>query len=307
MSQVSAAVRRELPSARILSITPDEYHRDPCATPSLSASTAHVMVAESPAHARCRHPRFATTEEIEASDEDSRARATGTLVHRLLLGKGSELAVIDARDFRTNYAKAARDAAIGGGRLPVLAGRLLELFDVVETLRDRCRALGLEFTGESEVPIEWYEQGAAGPVVCRSLIDHLFMREGQIIDVKTISSANPKQISRYFVEHGYDIQEAAYTRAAEQLAGEQFTGRFDFTFLFCELEPPYAVVPVCTDGALREIGRQRWGRAVRLWERCLAQNDWPSYTDKLVTIEAPAYVINEHVASGILGREWAER
>ena len=54
MSAVAKPVRR----ARILDVTHEQYLADPCATPSLNQSTAHVMLTKSPLHAWHQHPRL---------------------------------------------------------------------------------------------------------------------------------------------------------------------------------------------------------------------------------------------------------
>jgi hypothetical protein len=289
-----------LPQARVLDCTVDVYHRDPCATPSLSSTTAKKIVSESPMHAWASHPRYGNEdgETTEADEEETKALENGKLVHRLLLEKGEELVVVDAKDWRTNAAKAERDEAKAAGKLPVLIGRHQELMDIVGNLRERCRTYGYEFTGESEVPIEWYDRGVNGPIVCRSLLDHVFVDDGVIWDVKTCRTANPKKLARSFVDNGYAIQEFAHTRALERLR-PKLTGRVKFTFLFMEIKPPYAVVPIEPDGAIREIGKRQWTRALSLWEACLTTNRWPSYVERVHVLEAPRYVIAEH-----LGDDW---
>jgi hypothetical protein len=293
-----------LPPARILACTAEEYHKDPCDKPSLSSSTAQVIVTKSPLHAWTRHPKYGQqdgdSEELEAEDEDTKAKSNGTLVHRLLLGKGAKLVVVEADNFKTKAAREKRDEAKSAGKIPVIARRLDELNAIVEILRARCADHGYEFNGDSEIPVEWYERGLQGPVLCRSMIDHAYLDDGVAFDVKTIRNASPDHIARTFVEHGYHIQDHAYTRAQEELR-PKLKGRIDLTFLFMEIEPPYAVVPVVPDGAIQEIGKQHWLRAVHLWEQCLAKNEWPSYCSSRITIEAPPWVISRH-----LGQEWAE-
>lgn len=304
MNAARKSARADLPPAKLLNCTPEEYHKDPCAVPSLSASTAHLMVSESPLHAWTRHPKFGSVESddelVEAEDDDTKAKDEGTLIHKLLLGKGTEIVVVEADSFRTKAAREIRDEARASGKLPVIAAKFEAISTAANRLRAKCREYGFEFGGDSEVGIEWYETGATGPVVCRSMLDHVYVNDGVIFDVKKIRSANPKKIARAFVEHGYDIQEHAYTRAVEGL-NPKLTGRVEMTFLFLEIDPPYAVVPIEPDGALREVGKQRWRRAVTLWEHCLAENRWPSYVNSKLVLEAPPYVITEH-----LGKEWAE-
>jgi transcriptional regulator of met regulon len=303
VNAVTKAVRAELPAARILDVTPGEYHKDPCATPSLSSTTAHKLVSESPLHAWAAHPRNEDAQldedNTDDADDDTEATRNGSLVHTLLLGKGSDIEVIEADSFRTKAAREARDAAKAAGKIPIIAPKYEEIAGVAEKLRNRLRDRGFDLTGESEVAIEWYEHGAQGPIVCRSMLDHVFVEHGVIWDLKTCRSANPRRLRRSFVDYGYDVQAFAYSRALERLR-PALTGRVQFLFLFMELQSPFAITPIEPDGAFWEIGKQRWTRAVHLWETCRVTNKWPAYTESVHVLEAPQYVISEH-----LGPEWA--
>ena len=42
----------------IYELSAEEYHADPCPTPSLSSSIARTLLASSPHHAWWEHPRF---------------------------------------------------------------------------------------------------------------------------------------------------------------------------------------------------------------------------------------------------------
>lgn len=276
--------------ARILDVTPEEYLADPCSSPSLNATTAHAIVGESPLHAWSQHPRLGGAAH---GGNGTKAMQDGTLLHRLLLDKGKEIAVIDAPDFRTNAARDARDAAIDCGKMPVLQHQFAQKAAVAAKLRDQLEARGYVFDGQSELAIEWRD----GDVLCRSMLDHARVKDGAIFEIKKVESANPKKIARTFVDYGYDIQYTAHTRALAKLRPE-FEGRIDFTFLFLEIEPPYSVVPVKPDGALREIGALRWEQALRTWRECLAANRWPGYADgEPVVLEAPQWVVTEQLGT----------
>jgi len=280
-----------LPPARILQVSDEEYFADPCSAPSLSQSIAHLLVSESPRHAWAAHPKLGNmrAEPTKALDE-------GTLIHKLMLGIGAEVVIIPFNDCRKKDAQVMRDAAIEAGKLPVIAGKYAEMQETATKLRERLRAEGFPLTGQSEVAIEWYEPGEYGPVVCRCRMDHVFVNEGRIYDIKKSRSVNPRYISRNFNDYGYPIQHVAYTRALSALNPE-VTGRIEFTFLFLELDAPHEVVPVRPDGAFREIGSLKWNQAVRTWERCLATGLWPGYSSGVVTISPPAYVMSEHLGN----------
>lgn len=285
------AVRKpSLPAARILEVNEEEYFADPCATPSLSQSIAHLLVSESPRQAWAAHPRLGNmkTESTKALDE-------GTLIHKLTLGVGAEVVIVPFNDYRKKDAQAMRDEATAAGKLPVLARRHDELQEAAMNLRGILKAEGFPLEGRSEVAIEWHEQGAEGPVVCRCRMDHVFINEGRIYDIKKSRSVNPRHITRNFNDYGYPIQHTAYTRALSAL-NPAVQGRTEFTFLFLEIDPPYEVVPIRPDGAFREIGRIKWDQAIHTWERCLAAGHWPGYAQGgVVTITPPPYIMAEHL------------
>lgn len=291
-------------AARILDCTEEEYFADPCEVPSLSQSIAGLMLSRSPLHGWSAHPRLggAPAEEGEEDDgEEDEEKSTpamdaGKLIHRLMLGKGADVVIVHFDNFKKKLAREQRDEALAAGKMPVIAAKYDGFVKAAEILRDRCARAGYPLTGESEVAIEWTEPGLNGPVVCRCRMDHVFISEGRILDIKKVRNAQPRKVARNFVEYGYDVQAVAYSRALQALQPE-LTGRIDFTFLFMELYPPFSVVPAKPDGAFREIGLNRWLTAVKLWERCLATGRWPGYSDHVVMLEAPQYVVAEHLGN----------
>jgi hypothetical protein len=286
---MNAVIKPQSPFARILEVTQDEYFADPCEIPSLSQSLAHTLITETPLHAWNTHPRFGAQRGASTKATDD-----GQLIHKLLLGKGTVIDLIAANDFRTKAAQEARDASIAKGRLPILEYRFAEAQATAEILKGKLLELGIELNGMSEVAIEWDEPGEFGPVRCRCMMDHVFFDRGKIYDIKKIRSAHPKTCGKHAVEYGYDIQHTAYTNAFTALHPE-FAGRVDFVFLFLELDAPHVITPARLDGTLRELGDQRWNRAVTTWERCLRKNHWPAYVNSIVSIEAPPWAITQEM------------
>lgn len=275
-------------TARILDCTVDEYHADPCPTPSLSASLATVMATKSPAHAWLEHPKLGKVEEPE---EGTKATDAGELIHTLMLGNGRPISIIEAPDFKTKKAREDRDVARATGKLPVLAHKLADGVKVAKILTDRLEALKITLDGESEVKIGWQCETDDGELLlCRSMIDHAFLTEGRIFDLKTIRSASPKQCSRSAIDYGYDIQWAAYTKAVGALH-PHLIGAVDMIFLFCEIEPPYAVTPARPDGMMRELGLARWNRAASTWAKCLRSGEWPGYATDVVPLTVPGWAL----------------
>lgn len=281
------------PFARILECGTDEYYRDPCARPSLSQSIATVMVQQSPLHAYLAHPRLGG---VGQAPKDSWDR--GTVIHSLVLGVDTGVHVIDASDFRTKAAQSARDEARERGVVPVLRAEYSDAILVAADIRRALEDLGIELTGRRELAIEWDEESSLGPVRCRGMLDHVDLERGLIDDLKTTRCASAKHCARAAADHGYDIQHAAYTSALRKLRPE-LAGRESFRFLFAEELPEGAprraiVTPAKLDGQFRALGAARWQRAVEMWARCLAKNEWPAYTtpnEHPIQLEPPAWAI----------------
>lgn len=275
---MNAAVEMQS-TARILDVTEDEYFRDPCQVPSLSQSIAQVMIEESPLHAWSRHPRLGGAQlEVEEDPRETAAKQRGKAMHRLILGKGADVAVLAADNFRLKASQEWKKERLAEGKVPMLARVYDEMVAAVETIRGNLAMLGVEFEGESEVAIEWRETGEHGPVLCRGRLDHIIPARGRIYDLKTIRSAHPDMCGKHSCEFGYFIQDAAYRSALSKLHPE-LEGRVEMIYLFVEVEPPYAVNFGPLDGELRELGETYWQRAIFLWERCLRRNEWPAYVD----------------------------
>lgn len=271
---LTAAQRAAIERGNVLveGISADDYHADPCPEPSLSASIARVINDESPLHAFTRHPRFSAVER-----EDSEAFDLGTALHKLLLGAGAGVCVIDAKDWRTNDTKAARALARGKGLVPMLAGQYDRAQTAAETVREKFAALGYVLDGRSEVAAFWSERDDDGhPVRCRSLIDHLKGDGQEVWDLKSTGSAHPESCRKKIEDLGYDIQRAGYTSGIGKIS-PHLAGRVDFVLLFFEVAKPFDVLPVRLSGAGRELGDRRWRRAVNAWSRGVRSGIWPGY------------------------------
>lgn len=274
-------------TAHLLTCTAREYYADPCAVPSLTQSIANTLLNESPLHAWSEHPKLGNQRKPATKAMDK-----GQLLHKLVLGEGAEIEVIEADNYRTKLAQEIRDRAIEQHRVPMLAREHADIMGALETIQNNIRAFGVHLDGQSEVGIEWTEAGKDADVLCRCRIDHL--TGSTIIDVKKTQSAHPKAAARSVITYGYHVQQAAYTNALAALKPE-LAGAIDYILLFIEVEPPYAVLPARLDGALKQMGEMRWRSAVLAWERCLATGHWPSYSEGIARLEAPPWAITEQM------------
>ena len=261
-----------------------EYHADPCETPSLSSSMAHKLLSKSPAHAYLAHPRLGG-HVSEPSDTLDR----GTVIHELVLGTVGGIVALEHDNYRTKVAREERDVARAKGKVPVLAKEMAPLKLAADAIKEGIRKHGIDLDGQSEVTAFWSERSAAGPVQCRARFDHLV--DSRIYDLKTTRSASPRDIAKSVESYGYATQSVAYLRALEANRPE-LVGRTSYRWIFCELEPPYAVTIAEPSGGLEALGNMRWLRAVEMWGRCLKNDRWPPYSEATVLVEPMPWALD---------------
>ena len=269
-------------------MTAEEYHNDPCPLPSLSSSIAKKLLRQTPRHAWAAHPRLGGPK----PQNPTSAMLFGSVTHKIVLGAGSRVRIIDAPDYRSKAAQASRDDAFNAGMLPILLDDFDRADRVAEAIRIRCQQVDpAMFTGQSELVAIWQEDG----VWCRAMMDCLRVADDDAIawidDLKTSGQdIGPSAVGKTIANMGYDLQAAFYQRAVTALDA---TKRAVVTFGFAETDPPYEATIVRLDGAAMEIGRRQVCAAVEIWRRCLAADSWPGYPADIVRAELPPW----HTAS----------
>ncbi|MFG1247305.1 PD-(D/E)XK nuclease-like domain-containing protein [Xanthobacter flavus] len=278
-------------------LTAEQYHADPCPVPSLSNSVAKILLDSSPRKAWFSHPRLNPNQE---ADESSRLDL-GTAAHAMMLGKGRDMVVVEADDWRTKAAKAERDAARAEGKTPILEKDHKRACAMIAAARAQLAHIEgaedafLTTAGEPEMVLAWKD--AAGPW-CRTMIDWTqFDPRGPIVyDYKTTqASANPAAIGRTVANLGYEVQAAFIERGFCHLFPGT-AGRLTFRFVFQEIDPPYLLSVIELDAAGLSIGRKKVAYAIDVWGRCITTGNWPGYPSKIATVEYPAFAENAWLA-----------
>lgn len=278
------------PKATGVEIVAGLYVNEPAGNdpPRLHQSLAHILVSRSPLHAW--YKAFA-----EVPEEYTDATDRGQLAHALLLG-GGEIVVVQANDWRTNAAKAERDAARANGKTPVLAHKLEEASIMTEKVLSQLQKRGIELTGESEATVIWQSPYGAW---CQGRLDHFLFKSGTIWDFKFVQNASKKTCEASFINYGYDIQHAAYVEAIETIFPE-LAGRVKMLFLFIEVDPPHALRIMPVGGTMRTSGQWRWARACEEWKQYLnfygKETPWPAYLDDGEAAECPPWALNAQIA-----------
>lgn len=262
-----------------------DYFADPCPQPSLSHSIARLLLDRSPMHAAAAHPRLLG----EMPETVSAAMDEGSILHALLLGRGSKFVALPYADYRTKEAQEARDEARAQGLIPVLHDKLESLRACAKAVEAAIRAhpdcQAFFEPGTSEAVIAWEENG----IWCRGLIDRLPNDpRAPIFDLKTTAmSAAPQDWERSLIR-SYCTQDAFYRRGWRAL---RYPDR-PFLFIVAERQAPYGVTVMACGASLRDYAERRMARAVALWRQCMEADQWPGYAPMTAYVEAPAYLLD---------------
>jgi hypothetical protein len=267
-------------------MAPSDYFADPCPSPSLTQSIVKVLIDRSPWHAWTQHPRLNPRfERDEATKFD-----LGNAAHFHLIGRGKDLVVIEATDWRTKDAKAAREKAISERKCAVLREQFDLAGDMAEAALNQLAAMGLADDwhpdqGDGEAVIAWRE----GDVWLRSMIDWLPSHRATVWDYKTTrASAAPHAVAARMADDGWCIQAAMHERGLDALDPAN-TGRRKHRFLVQECEPPYAINVVEIPEGAMTIGRKQLEFALNLWRECVVADKWPGYPAEIVRPDLPPW------------------
>lgn len=264
-------------------MAPEIYFSDPCPVPSLSHSIAKKLVNQSPKHAHAAHPRLGGGLDVTPTA----AMDDGSIVHAMLLGKGSDIAPIDADDFRTKAAKEARDAAHAEGKIPVLSHKLASLKMCAAAAKDQIMThpdlKGFFSPGRSEAVLAWQE----GATWCRGMIDRLPDDPAlPVFDLKlTGLSAAPEEWERRMVRE-YATQDAFYMRGLRAIGQK----RPAFLFIVIEFDAPHGLSVLASAPSLKAYAHTEVEHALALWGDCMRTQKWPGYAAFTAHVELPAYL-----------------
>ncbi|OBK92622.1 hypothetical protein A5646_03310 [Mycobacterium sp. 1245499.0] len=253
-----------------------EYHADP----ALSASGAKLLLPPS-VPAKFKERRDNPPEPKPHFD-------FGHLVHALVLGKGSELALVDATDWRTKAARDARDAAHAEGRIPVLGDEYRMAVLMRGAIREHPVAADLFTDGEAEQSL--FATDPDTGMKLRARPDWMTTRDGRLwlVDLKTSVTAEPGAFARRAADYKYHLQAAFYVYVARLLGLDDGAA---FILVAVEKEPPYLVSVVEFDAEAMIEGARLARNAIDTYARCTELDDWPGYIPGITSISLPYWAI----------------
>jgi hypothetical protein len=213
----------------------------------------------------------------------------GSIAHALLLeGDESCIAVIDADDYRTKVAQQERDAARAAGKYPILAAKMTDIRNMVDSARqylESSELCGILDRGEAEATMIFQ----ADDVWCRARPDWICGDKRWLLHVKTTGgTANPGAwIRSQMMNSGYDLAAAFYEIGARELGMR----KAESVFLVIETNEPHGCSLVGMDPAMRDFATRKAWRAISLWGQCLERGEWPCYPPNIAYAEPPAWAV----------------
>ena len=272
---------------------PDQvYHADPAPEPSLSASTAKVLLKHSPMHARLGHARLNPDWKPDDWRQFDRWSVVvqGQIVHETFLLGEQAYGIVEVDAFRSNDAKAARETIWASGRVALSRPQADKVLPLVPILREQVATfedpLPAFTAGRPEATLVWYDEEFE--IWCRARPDWLRDDFSAMDDLKTSHSARPDAdgFGRTAYSLLYEVQAALYVRGLKKLRPGCDPR---FRFIAFELEPPYAISMCELDPVGKRLGETELAIAMELWRDCMKHGKWPGYPQRSQRIEPPAW------------------
>ena len=211
----------------------------------------------------------------------------GSAAHKMVLGAGPKIEVVDADDWRT---KEAKEAARAAGLTPLLRDDYDRVCAMAEAIRRHplARVLFDPSRGQPERSLFWTDPETGVP--CRVRLDWLpEPRRGRLTipDYKTIGTgAHPELAGKAIGNYGYHVQHAHYTAGAAALGLDDDPA---FVFVFQEKGPPYLVNVVQLDDGAIQAGRIAMRAAAEIFRDCTAADNWPGYPLDIPAVSLPPW------------------
>lgn len=268
------------------------YFADPCPMPSLTQSIAKVLIDQSPAHARVKHPRLLSVAQIEDEEDEKydKVKAIGNAAHREMIGRGKDLEVADFDSWRGKDPQKFKTDAIAAGKTPVLAKHHGVACQMVDLAREQLAIVGWHDAfneGHGEVVLAWTEGEGEDQIWLRTMIDWLPTDLRTPYDYKTTGmSLAPHGVGYQIDDAGWDIQAAMHERALAVLDPDG-RGRRRFRFVGQENKRPFPILPVELSEHHLAIGRRKLAVAINLWRQCIKSGQWPGYPLQAITPDIP--------------------
>lgn len=266
----------------VYDLPPEIYFADPVPGGSLSQSGAKLLLPPS-VPAKFKYDR-------DHPSPPSTDQNFGKAAHKIALGTGPELVLIDADNYRTKAAQEAKREALAEGNIPLLPDEYDDAQAMVAALVEHPLAGELFRPGRGKPEQALFRQDPQTGVWLRSLLDWLPDPTGSrmvLPDYKTAASADDESLEREIYRWGYYLQGAFYS---DMVLGLGLAEEVVFVLVVQEKTPPYLVRVVQLDATNIRLGRQQYRRAIDTYAECSANDHWPGYPAEVELIGVPRYI-----------------
>lgn len=272
------------------------YHAD---RGSLSVSGAKLLLPPS-CPAKFRH-------EMDYGRAPKKVWDEGHVAHRVLLGKGAEIAVLkpDVHGLKVDGTASDKPTATASWKQAEAEARERGATPIHVDVFDRAMAMGDAVLNHPEAgPLfnrghaekAFYTHDPITGVRLRGRIDWQTLLhdpetetdELVAVDYKSSVTANPAELVRKFWQLGYFMQAAWYI---DLIIASGLNSDPRFLFVVVEKEPPHVVTVVEYDQEAIDEGRRLNRLAIDTYARCMETGDWPSYSDAVVTLHLPGWAL----------------
>jgi hypothetical protein len=251
----------------------DEYHADPSVDISLSRSIAETILDRCARAAWHDHPRLNPQFDHDKPDNDM---LIGSAAHKIVLGAGADIHVVEAKDWRTKEAQTQKEQALATGKIPVTRPQ----FDRAEAMSRVALASAPEHAFNTEFGVCEICVIATDPTgaTLRTLIDFYANKNEtglQIWDYKTtMASANPVFAKGLMETRAF---QHAFTERCVVNAKPELAGKIKFRNFVQEQKAPYLCVVIEPTEEAMTVARKQVAAAIGVWQRCISENKWPGY------------------------------
>lgn len=250
----------------------DVYHADRA---SISSSQARRLLEVTPRRWKWErdHPRAS-----------SAAMEWGTALHTEVLGVGQKGVNTGYEKWDTKDAKAEVARIRAEGDIPLKPKEFDAVHTAAENLRTHPRAAQLLASGEPELSA-WARDPDTG-VMLRARFDWMHWTgpdTAVICDVKKSNEPGPDEFRWSVDSYRYYQQQPWYQRVAALLGI-----RTAFVFLAVCSDPPYESYVVELPERAVELGARENARALAIYAKCLADDEWPTHDPRIHEIDLPA-------------------
>lgn len=260
-------------------IPEDEYHRDPVVGGSLSVTSSKLLLPPS-CPALFKHAR-------DHGGYHSKAMDTGTVVHSMVLGTEATHVVLDFPNFKTDKARAARDAAVAAGKIPLTAAQLADAQKIADAVKSHDVAGGLFAEGDAETSGFW-QDGDTG-IWLRMRTDWTtHFGSPTIVDFKTTADVSPEEFARSVAKYGYFRQDPHYRDGLAADLGCD-PDEIDFVFVAVDVNAPHLVMVYRLDDEAVALGREQNKIAREIYRDCTESGNWPTWDDGIANLSLRYY------------------